>query len=143
MGINQHASFNSESVWQNPGGGFATPCPSWGYRVTSCLIFSPKYRFCIQIKSYVIPVELTSFTATSISNAVQLNWTTATELNNQGFSIERSSGEDLKQLVLLLDIEQQQKKCIINLLIIIFASGSYSYRLKQIDFDEHLIIQML
>ncbi|MBS4034205.1 MAG: T9SS type A sorting domain-containing protein [Ignavibacterium sp.] len=37
-----------------------------------------------------IPVELTSFTAIVDGNKVNLNWTTATELNNFGFDIERS-----------------------------------------------------
>jgi len=35
------------------------------------------------------PVELTSFTATINKAKVQLNWRTATELNNQGFEIQR------------------------------------------------------
>ena len=37
-----------------------------------------------------IPVELTSFAARFVRNNVQLNWQTATELNNYGFAIERS-----------------------------------------------------
>ena len=37
-----------------------------------------------------VPVELTSFTATATSEGVLLNWTTATEINNHGFEIERS-----------------------------------------------------
>jgi len=36
-----------------------------------------------------IPVELTSFTASVKQNNVTLNWSTATELNNKGFEIER------------------------------------------------------
>ena len=38
----------------------------------------------------IIPVELTSFTASVNGNAVQLNWSTASEINNMGFDIERS-----------------------------------------------------
>ncbi|HSL87818.1 MAG TPA: T9SS type A sorting domain-containing protein [Ignavibacteriaceae bacterium] len=38
----------------------------------------------------VIPVELTSFTASIINGSVNLNWQTATEVNNSGFVIERS-----------------------------------------------------
>lgn len=37
-----------------------------------------------------LPVELTSFTAKANSGKIQLDWTTATELNNSGFEIERS-----------------------------------------------------
>ncbi len=29
---------NSASAWQNPGGGFATPCTSWGPRAATCLV---------------------------------------------------------------------------------------------------------
>ena len=38
-----------------------------------------------------LPVELVSFTFDVTSNNVQFNWTTATETNNQGFEIERTS----------------------------------------------------
>jgi hypothetical protein len=37
-----------------------------------------------------IPVELISFAASVIDNKVVLNWSTATEINNQGFDIEIS-----------------------------------------------------
>lgn len=36
-----------------------------------------------------LPVELTSFTAKVVGNIVELNWTTATEVSNYGFEIER------------------------------------------------------
>ena len=39
----------------------------------------------------VIPVELTSFAATSNAEGVLLDWATATEVNNSGFEIERSA----------------------------------------------------
>jgi hypothetical protein len=39
----------------------------------------------------VIPVELTSFTAFSDDDAIRLNWSTASETNNAGFDIERST----------------------------------------------------
>lgn len=38
-----------------------------------------------------LPVELTSFQAKVISGNIQLNWKTATEMNNMGFAIERTS----------------------------------------------------
>ncbi len=37
----------------------------------------------------MIPVELTSFTASVSAGMVTLNWTTASEINNHGFEIER------------------------------------------------------
>ncbi len=41
----------------------------------------------------VIPVELSSFTASSSKNTVYLNWSTASELNNYGFEIERKDNK--------------------------------------------------
>ncbi len=38
-----------------------------------------------------VPVELTSFNTSTVENGVMLEWRTATELNNSGFRIERSS----------------------------------------------------
>jgi len=46
----------------------------------------------------VIPVELTSFTASLNQNDVTLNWTTATETNNQGFEIQRSSNGQFERV---------------------------------------------
>ncbi|NOX16654.1 MAG: T9SS type A sorting domain-containing protein [Chlorobi bacterium] len=39
----------------------------------------------------ILPVELVSFTSEIIDNRVELNWTTATEINNKGFIVERKS----------------------------------------------------
>lgn len=41
-----------------------------------------------------IPVEITSFTATVNNDKVQLNWQTATELNNQRFEVQRADEEN-------------------------------------------------
>lgn len=38
-----------------------------------------------------VPVELSNFTATIINHIVKLSWTTATEVNNYGFVVERQS----------------------------------------------------
>lgn len=39
--------------------------------------------------SNTVPVELLSFTANSDESTITLNWITATEVNNLGFSIQR------------------------------------------------------
>jgi len=85
--------------------------------------------------SYIIPVELTSFTATSIDNNVELNWTTATEKNNLGFEIQRASVDDFEVIGFIngkgTTLEQQNYKFSDKNL----KSGVYKYRLKQIDFN--------
>jgi hypothetical protein len=40
-------------------------------------------------ESSALPVELTSFTSNVIGNKVELNWKTATEVNNYGFEVQR------------------------------------------------------
>jgi len=83
-----------------------------------------------------IPVELTSFTATTQNNGVLLKWTTATELNNSGFEVERKQENSSWSKITFLQgngTTSSQKEYSYfdgNL-----ASGKYLYRLKQIDFD--------
>ena len=45
----------------------------------------------IEVSNEPLPVELTSFTADINSNNVNLNWKTATEVNNNGFEIQRAA----------------------------------------------------
>lgn len=40
--------------------------------------------------SPILPVSLTTFTGSLINNSAQLKWSTASEMNNRGFEIERS-----------------------------------------------------
>ncbi|MEI6816397.1 MAG: T9SS type A sorting domain-containing protein [Bacteroidota bacterium] len=42
-----------------------------------------------------LPIELVSFTATSAKNTVHLNWTTATETNNDFFTAERTQSNGI------------------------------------------------
>ncbi len=48
----------------------------------------------IQISNLIIPVELSSFTATAVpGGAAELHWVTESETSNHGFEIERGDGE--------------------------------------------------
>ncbi len=83
-----------------------------------------------------LPIELVYFTAKVNENNVLLKWQTATEVNNYGFEIERSTekvgwnkigfvegngtSNSPKEYSFTDDVSQ---------------SGKYSYRLKQIDID--------
>ncbi len=84
---------------------------------------------------YSIPVELTSFTATADFGAVELRWFTATETNNQGFEVQRSSGGEFETIAF---IEGHGTTTEVQAYSYIDKSvnvGSYSYKLKQVDFD--------
>ena len=83
-----------------------------------------------------VPVELTSFAANVNNNGdVILNWTTASELNNQLFEIERRSEEGQYLMIGYVNghgttTEAQEYSYVDNNV----EPGTYFYRLKQIDF---------
>ena len=83
-----------------------------------------------------IPVELTSFTADVDNNNVILSWSTASELNNKGFSIQRR--EDKNDFIDIGFINgkgtftSQSNYSFIDKNL---NYGTYTYRLIQIDFD--------
>jgi len=83
----------------------------------------------------VIPVELTSFTAIGSTNQVELNWTTATELNNNGFQIERSNGSEYRTVGFVAGHGTSTNVHNYTFVDQNVEAGSYSYRLKQIDLD--------
>jgi len=83
-----------------------------------------------------VPVELVSFAALVGGNDVTLSWMTATELNNLGFNIERSTGEDSWNNLGFVEghgtTSEIQSYTFTDKDL---ASGIYNYRIKQIDFD--------
>jgi hypothetical protein len=86
-----------------------------------------------------LPVQLASFTGTSTSvGCVRLNWTTMSEVNNYGFSVQRS-----RDRIAIIDVpnsfvpgngttnerhEYAFRECGVS-------SGTWYYRLRQIDLD--------
>lgn len=84
----------------------------------------------------IVPVELTSFVAYVIGDQVELNWTTATELNNKGFEVQRSMSDDQFLTVGFVNghgtTAQTQSYSFMDKNTV---PGRYSYRLKQVDFD--------
>jgi hypothetical protein len=84
----------------------------------------------------IVPVELTSFSAAIVKDAVQLNWTTATETNNQGFEIERrSEGKSWSKIAVVQGKGTTTQNSSYSYTDKSVTSGKYSYRLKQVDFD--------
>jgi hypothetical protein len=88
------------------------------------------------IFDYVIPVELTSFTASVIGNGVKLNWSTATETNNRGFEIQRSvNNREFTAIDFVQGHGTTTDKREYSYLDNSGAAGTIYYRLKQIDYD--------
>jgi hypothetical protein len=105
-----------------------------------------------------LPVELTSFTASTSGSQVTLNWKTATEVNNYGFEVERRSvnSEQSRQEAGQPDVGLAGGQATVNSWEKIgfvtgagtssstkeysfvdskLTSGRYTYRLKQVDND--------
>ena len=86
----------------------------------------------------LVPVELTSFTATTQARQVDLKWTTATENNNLGFNIERKQLESEWETIGFklgngTTLEQKEYSFIDDITDI--NARLINYRLKQIDYD--------
>ena len=84
----------------------------------------------------VIPVELTAFNASVNKNDVRLDWTTATELNNLGFEIQRKVVDGQYESLGFVNgkgttTEVNNYSFTDNKV----DAGSYSYRLMQKDYD--------
>ena len=84
----------------------------------------------------VVPVELTSFSAVGTRDGVQLNWETATEINNHRFEIERSNDSQNFTLVGFVNGRgTTTEKSSYSFIDKGVNEGKYYYRLKQIDYN--------
>jgi hypothetical protein len=84
----------------------------------------------------VVPVELISFRANSINNGVTLYWSTATENNNRGFEVQRSSSDGLYRTIAFVNGAGTSTE-IHNYLFTDkkLLAGKFKYRLRQVDYD--------
>lgn len=82
-----------------------------------------------------LPVEMKTFSAKVNGSSVQLCWSTATELNNKGFAVERKqNGSEYKQIAFIngkgtTTVPQSYSYSDQ------VTSGVYLYKLKQVDLD--------
>ncbi|GJQ63062.1 MAG: hypothetical protein SCALA702_21150 [Melioribacteraceae bacterium] len=83
-----------------------------------------------------IPVELSSFAANVVGETIQLAWETATETNNKGFEVERSEdGESFTKVGYMDGNGTTSEKQSYTFTDHHAVSGTYYYRLRQVDFD--------
>lgn len=86
----------------------------------------------------ILPVELTTFTANVVKGAINLSWTTATELNNYGFEIERSvDGKNFASVGFVKGngSTSETKNYSFSDKAELNNIKDYYYRLKQVDFN--------
>jgi hypothetical protein len=87
----------------------------------------------------IVPVELLAFTASVINSEVEILWSTASELNNMGFEIERSIN-DINNFVTVGFVNGKGSSAEINYYSFsdnpqLSGVNQIYYRLKQVDFD--------
>jgi len=83
-----------------------------------------------------LPVELLTFNAEPENSSVRLNWTTATEINNDYFDVERSSdGRNFSSIQKVRGGGTSSQMLNYNLTDYEPLTGVSYYRLKQVDFD--------
>jgi hypothetical protein len=83
----------------------------------------------------VIPVELTSFVGSVSGSDVKLSWSTATELNNSGFEIQRKAGQQFTTVGFIKGNGTSTNKHDYSFTDKSMQHGTYAYRLKQIDYN--------
>jgi len=90
----------------------------------------------VSVYNGIIPVELVSFSGSIINNSVNLNWITATELNNSGFDVEKSI--DNNNWIKLAFVNGNGTSSEVHSYSFTDQNpftGTAYYRLKQIDMD--------
>jgi len=80
---------------------------------------------------FPMPVEMESFTSSISGNNVKLNWKTSSEINNKGFEIQRNSNNSWTTMAFVNAASNGIYSYTDNNV----QSGTYQYRLKQVDFN--------
>jgi sugar lactone lactonase YvrE len=87
--------------------------------------------------SHPLPIQLSSFAASASNDGVRLTWTTMSEVNDYGFEIQRSPASAVKQWSKAGFVAGYGTSTTAHSYSFVdtIASGSSSYRLKQIDLN--------
>ncbi len=123
----------------NPYSDPLTTVGTWHYRVAvqngACIAYSPENSVFVT-QAIPQPVELLHFTGKPIGRTVELTWSTASEADNEGFTIERSSdGIEWKQLAFLPGHGTTTEFHAYTYTDKLPVQGANYYRLSQRDFN--------
>ncbi len=122
---------SSTSKWEDPLAGQSSGATT--VTTVGVTAFSP---WALSGNNAPLPIQLISFTAAVVKGDVDLNWETATELNNDYFTVQRSAeGLDFSDIDnIQADVSQETTHKYNYVDRNPFFGRSY-YRLKQTDFD--------
>jgi hypothetical protein len=100
------------------------------------LLVGVEVGFFTMESSGILPIELSSFTSETSGSNVSLNWKTQSELNNEGYDIERkSSSSDWNKIGFVKGSGTANHEISYSFTDNNLATGTYSYRLKQKDYN--------
>ncbi len=122
--------FSADLVYNYPAGYSGHYPNGGGYETMPSVIYHSR----VDIPIPLSPVELISFTATSLTDGIMLEWTTVTESNNHIFIIERNSGEGFAEIGSVAGSGTATEPTRYTYIDEAATGGAY-YRLKQIDYD--------
>jgi hypothetical protein len=123
---------NSVKTWTNSGAALNTTA-------NTLTVTGVNTEYILGSSGYGLPVTMLSFEARKISTTTaQLNWKTATELNNKGFEVQRSfDGNYFVNIGFINGAGNSDVLKEYSTTDIPGKTGRVYYRLKQVDFDEH------
>ncbi len=110
----------------------------WGFNMTGALgnNTTDNSSVPVEVSGAPLPVELTSFSALVVDGKVKLSWQTATELNNYGFEIQKSSSNSTWEKIGFVDGNGNSNATLdYSFTDNSPIAGKVKYRLKQIDTD--------
>ncbi len=135
---------NSEGVFGNqwvqdiiatPGQCFIICVNNYG---TGSNIFNLTFGGTATLDCLALPIELLSFSCESKENGVELNWSTATETNNDYFILERSyNGVNFERISIIEGMGTTSIQHDYSYTDLYPYEGVTYYRLSQVDFDGH------
>jgi hypothetical protein len=113
---------------------------AWSYSVSAGSLTdnAPAYGIdAISITPNVaLPISLVKFTADKVAEKVKIQWTTATEINNEKFIVEKSiDGENFEFLAEQLGAGNSKELNQYEIIDTKPYKGTSYYRLTQLDFD--------
>ena len=135
------------STSKNSSGTYSINVISDFYQYDPNKIEWPLYKHDISMSSNynyqeaIVPVEIQSFIINVYENAIVLNWATATETNNSGFEVERLQDSNIEKLKdwesigFVPGFGTTTEPKAYSFIDEDITTGTYKYRLKQIDFD--------
>lgn len=128
--------YNSSS-WENLGSNATSGNADVGtIKVNNVSTFSPFTFGTISEANNTLPLELKSFDLYKVDGGVQLNWTTATETNNDFFSIERTQDGEYVETIAYVDGAGNSNVIrSYNYIDNNPPTGTVYYRIRQTDFD--------